>query len=159
MGSFAVACLMVMSSALRADHAMAEDTEAGEEHLERHRTSIFLGGTFEAHESGATVGLSYEYRFSDFYGAGAFVDRAWGDFDATIYGAAGFIHPLEPITLLIGIGVEREGGENSFAVRVGGGYEFPLGERYWIAPSAYLDFVEGEGASSGVIGLEFGAKF
>jgi hypothetical protein len=148
-----------MSSALFPSLAIAEDAQGGEDDFARHRATVFLGETFEAHQTGPTIGLTYEYRLDELYGAGAFVDRAWGDFDATILGVAGFIHPREPVTLLIGLGMEREGGDNDFAVRLGGGYEFPHGERYWIAPTAYLDFVEGKGLSTAVIGLEFGRTF
>ena len=130
-----------------------------EEEFHRHNVAVFLGDSFEANENGITAGLDYEFRINRLFGVGGFIDRAWGDFNSTLAGGAVFLHPWKELTLMSGVGSEREAGESKFAGRVGVGYEFPLTEHLALSPWAYLDLLEGRGANHGVVGMALSVGF
>jgi hypothetical protein len=89
--------LMAMSRpALPADVGHEEGQKA---HHSYHRNiaEFFLGTTYEDGEHGAehgfTAGVTYERRFTDLFGTGAFVEYAGGDLDAWTAGVPLFVHP------------------------------------------------------------------
>ncbi len=125
-----------------------------------HALNLFAGASLTESEEGVSVGLDYEYRVTDLFGVGAFVDVAGGDFRSVALGAAVYIHPIERVVLVVGPGFDVDGSDGAFLLRLGGFYEFPVGKagKYVIAPAVYYDFVDGH-ENVIVIGVSFGVKF
>ena len=61
-------------------------------------------------------------------------------------------HPIEPAFLFVGPGIEWVDGESQGLLRVGGGYEWEVGERVALGPAVYIDFLE-DGEFAWVVGL------
>ncbi|MHC4957017.1 MAG: hypothetical protein ACYTGN_01480 [Planctomycetota bacterium] len=158
------------------DHVIALSTEeapdaaerhAFDEHFKRasghHFVNLFLGVVANRRDqNGETIGIDYEYRISQKFGAGAFIDWSLGTARFAVLGVAAYWHPLDRFSLLTGPGVEVpvesgvEGHENMLW-RTGGFYEFVAGE-ITIAPALFFDFVEG-GEWTVVAGLNFGKRW
>jgi len=122
-----------------------------------HVASLFVGGSSERGEGGVTLGAEYAYRFRPKWSVGAFGEYTAGHLDATALGAAVFFFPIEPLALMAGPGVEFENGHAEALLRLGGAYEFTVGEII-LAPGVYLDFVNG-GRKVIVAGLNIGKRF
>lgn len=137
---------------------------------------VDLPGRDDGHgrrETSFTVGADYERRLSEVFGIGALVDLALGNTKRTaLLGIPVFLHLIGALELHAAPAIEfaderGEGdtGEGSsdvesttnFAVRVGAGYEFELGQ-LTVAPQVNVDFISGESASI-VYGLAFGVGF
>lgn len=125
-----------------------------------HAASVFLGDTIIDGEHAVTIGIDYEYRFEEHIGVGGIFDLVLHDsLREAILAAALFLHPDDEIVILVAAGIDRaEEEENLFLFRTGVGYEFLVGERYFIAPTVYVDFVEG-GEHATVLGVGFGIEF
>jgi len=132
---------------------MVREYEVEQEEFRRHKLNLFLGYTGERGEGGGqTVGLDYLYRFDSHWGVGAFIDLAAGGLDSRVIGAGLDYHPIEPVFLFVGPGIEWVDGESQGLLRVGGGYEWEVGERVALGPTAYVDFLE-NGEFAWVVGL------
>ena len=86
----------------------------------------------------------------EWLGVGALVDVA-EPLDSTLVAGVAYWHPFEPVTVVVGPGIDRENDENLFAFRVGGQYEF-IFKGFKVKPSVFVDFLEG-GNSLLVYGL------
>lgn len=138
---------------------MVREPEAEEERFRRQRITLFLGYTAErSAEGGQTVAVDYLYRFDRHWGVGAFVDLAAGGLKSRVLGAGLDIHPIEPVFLFVGAGIEWVDGESQGLLRVGGGYEWEVGERTTLGPAVYVDVLE-EGKAVYVAGLMLGYAF
>lgn len=151
-------------------------TPASAQHHEEHgphHLSIFLGGTavseeFEEFDDGEefiveedfnvfTIALDYEYRLTEFWGAGFVAEHAFGGFDATTILAVADLHLWRGFMLQVGPGVEFTPEANRVVGRIGGIYEFELRDGYTIAPQLHAD-ITGE-ATAFVYGVAFGRAF
>lgn len=153
-------CVVVMAPAgLAAEHV--PESHEGTHHYHPHMLELFLGDTYEdgehGDEHGLTVGLIYEYRFSELFGTGGFLEYACGDFSAWTGGVPLFIHPYKGWRFALAPGLEYRDDEEEFLFRAGVGYEFKLCERSVLMPEFNVDFVDGEELY--VFGLAFGLGF
>ena len=122
-----------------ADHTR----EASHAEFPHQTLGVFIGDTTEVRRAeGVTLGLEYEYRFTEVFGMGAIVERVMGDFDTNVYVASMAYH-RGPWKLYAGPGIEdgEEGSEHLF--RLGVEYGFHAGG-YEISPQVDVDFVAGE---------------
>ena len=138
---------------------MTREHEVEEERFRHHKINLFMGYTGErGNAGGQTVGVDYLYRFDEHWGVGVFLDFAAGGLETGVLGAGLDYHPIEPVFLFVGPGVESVEGEHQGLLRVGGGYEFEVGERMALGPAAYIDFLE-NGEFAWVVGLILGYSF
>jgi hypothetical protein len=121
-----------------------------------HYMRLFVGGTYEDDDTGFSMGGEYEYRFRKLFGLGPMAEYTAGVFDSWVLGVPFILHPHDGWVLLAAPGVEIADGETEFLFRIGGAYEFEVGEKLSIAPEINIDFTEGE--QKFVFGLAFGLE-
>jgi hypothetical protein len=136
--------------------AEEEREEHKESHYHRNHVGLFLGNTHEEHEDDFTVGLDYEYRFSQYIGIGVLLEFVGEPFREGVGLVPLFIHPYKGFRFIAGAGVKPKKDEEKFLWRLGVGYRFPIGN-WTIAPEFNVDFSEGETAE--VYGVSFGYGF
>ena len=136
---------------------MAEEEQQIESVEHRHRLGLFLGGTHEESNDDFATGLGYEYRMSNLFGVGGFVEHARREDQVLTFGVPLDVHPYKGLRFLLAPGLEHEGSESRFLMRTGAGYEAEIG-RWSMAPEFNIDFVEG-GHRALVYGLSFGYAF
>jgi len=125
---------------------------AGEQSL-----ALFVGITDDRGDNVFSLGLDYEYKFSEIFGLGGLLDHASGDVRSWVVGVPIFAHPVGGLVVLLAPGVEHQNdGDNEALVRLGAGWEFEIGERFVLAPMFNVDFVDGDKVY--VYGIEFGYK-
>lgn len=143
------ALLVVMASATIAEeHEHESENPHGESEI-----AAFLG-TADANGSAKAefaIGIEYEFRMNRWFGIGGFADYTPAE-DAMAIGVPLFIHAhrFSRLKFLIAPGYllnngEDEHGEkeeNSFLVRVGLAYTFPITERMGLAPVFQVDFFD-----------------
>ena len=122
--------------------AAGETEEAGHEASHHHLEATF-GAAYNDGKSAVFTGFEYEYRFSHLMGVGAFLDGTFDGFDLAAAGVVANFHPAGRWKVLAGVGVERKlgGDTDKKFLRVGGAYEFHLGNGT-ISPTVAYDFVE-----------------
>ena len=136
---------------------MAEDEQGIETVKHRHRIELFLGGTHEGSNDALATGLGYEYRLSNLFGVGGFVEHAKKENHVWTFGVPLYAHPYKGFRFLLAPGLEQEESKNHFFMRTGVAYEVEIG-RWSITPEFNIDFVEG-GHRGLVYGLSFGYAF
>ena len=115
--------------AAEATFAGEVDEPTGEGGLRRHILNGFAGLAREdADLAGVALGIDYEYRLSELWGFGGFTEAVVGEGRALIAGVDVVLHPAEAVSLFVGYGQEQKSDEWEGIVRVGGLYEFPIGE-------------------------------
>ena len=141
-----------------------EEAEEEEEEFRQHAVNLFLGGAHnQANHTGFALGVDYEYKFNPHWGAGAFAEGATGDLRSFVGGVLAYYHPIEPLALVAGPGLERERGhefrsaEWSAVLRVGGFYEIPVTPDMVVAPAVYYDIAEGD--NTFIFGINIGTSF
>jgi hypothetical protein len=108
-------------------------------------------------EKGFSMGLDYEYKFSEIFGIGGLLDIAGSDVRSFVVGVPIFAHPVGGLVALLAPGIEhQDDGSNEALVRLGAGWEFELSERFVVAPMFNIDFVDGDKVY--VYGVAFGYK-
>ncbi len=155
--------------------AQANESEHGEENgraeghghgshgheFHRHHLSVFLGGgTRDEHgetENGFAGGLEYEYRFSKWLGAGLLAEAATGDLRDVVVAGLVYIHPWKGLVLSAGPGGEFNDEDEEYLTRLGVSYQFPVANRFTIAPSFNVDIVDGD--PTYIYGFAFGIGF
>lgn len=138
--------------------ASARPEEEHEEPFKRHTVSVVTRVvTEERSEGGPAIGLDYEYRLHESWGAGAFAEYVAGELEVGVFGVMANFHPTEELLIGIGPGIETSREETRALMRLGGLYEFEAGEVI-IAPAIYWDWLEG-GHHVFLLGLNFGIKF
>ena len=122
--------------------AAGETEEVGHKHSHHHLEATF-GAAHTDGKNGVFTGFEYEYRFSDLFGVGAFLDGTFDGFDLAAFGAVANFHPVGGWKVLTGFGVERKtgSGDDKLLFRVGGAYEFHVGNGT-ISPTVAYDFLE-----------------
>ena len=137
--------------------AAENEQEEGEKpHYHRNHVGLFLGNTHEEGEDEFTIGLDYEYRFSQYVGIGVLLEYVGEDERKGIGMVPLFIHPYKGFRFLAAAGVKPKAEETKFVWRLGIGYRFPIG-KWTIAPEFNLDFTEGKTVE--VFGVSFGYGF
>jgi hypothetical protein len=139
---FLLTALILLPVANPDVHAARETEEVGRKHSHHHLEATF-GAAFYDGKTGTYTGFEYEYRFSDLLGVGAFVDGTFDGFDLAALGVVANFHPAGRWKVLTGLGVERKTGsdKNKLLFRVGGAYEFHVGNGT-ISPTVAYDFLE-----------------
>jgi len=156
----ALVCLIIpFSSSTFAEEA---EHEAGHA-FARHDLAIFLGVTNDRTSKELTQGFEYEYRITSWFGAGGLVDLAFGEDRVTVVAVGAFFRPYHRLILLVAPGYERVKSSSSshadhidFLLRIGGAWEFEMTEKFYLAPTINVDFLENEEIL--VWGLNFGFK-
>ena len=133
-----------------------EHAEHRESHYHRHHVGLMLGNTHEEGEDEFTIGLDYEYRFSQYFGIGLIGEYVGEDAREGVGMGLLFIHPYKGFRFLAGAGVKPKAEETKFIWRLGIGYRFPIGN-WTIAPEFNVDFTEGRVVE--VYGVSFGYGF
>jgi hypothetical protein len=139
--------------ALAAEEKHAEHKES---HYHRHHIGLLLGNTREESEDNFTIGLDYEYRFSQYLGIGLLSEYVGEDFRDWVGMVPLFIHPYKGFRFVAAPGILSKEEEDKFIWRLGVGYRFPIGN-WTIAPEFNVDFSEGE--RDYVYGVSFGYGF
>jgi hypothetical protein len=120
--------------------------------------SVFTGVTDDRGDKAFSLGLDYEYKFSEVFGIGGLLDVATGDIRSFVVGVPIFVHPIGGLVLVLAPGVEhQDDGSNEALVRLGAGWEFELSERFVLVPMFNVDFVDSEKVY--VYGVEFAYRF
>lgn len=142
--------------------ARAEESHMADGHdhhaFHRHHVAVFVGGTHDYHDEDAfTVGMDYEYRFTELFGAGVLIDVAGGDIESAVIGGGLFIHPWKELRFLTAVGKEFHNGHGEFVVRLGSLYDFHI-DQWALSPAVLLDVLE-SGHLNVVYGLGIGRGF
>jgi hypothetical protein len=132
---------------------------SGDHSYHPHHVSVPLGWLQkEGGQDAFAYGLEYEYRFTEKFGIGAFVESAEGEFDLFTYGIPVFYHPIDPVKVFFAAAYETKAFEHEyFLIRVGAGYDFNHGN-FSVGPLAWYDFVE-TGKYLAFLGLGIGYGF
>jgi hypothetical protein len=135
--------VFVFTLTLQALAAEEEHEEHKESHYHRNHVGLFLGSTHEEGEHKFTIGLDYEYRFSQYFGIGLLGEYV-GEPDREGVGLVPlFLHPYKGLRFMAAPGVKPKKDEDKFIWRLGVAYRFPIGN-WTIAPEFNVDFSEGE---------------
>jgi hypothetical protein len=148
--------VFTLAMPLQALAAEEEHEKHKESHYHTNHLGLFLGNTHEEGEDEFTIGLDYEYRFSQYFGIGAVLEYVGEDAREGVGMGLLFIHPYKGFRFLAGAGVKPKAEETKFIWRLGIGYRFPIGN-WTIAPEFNLDFTEGKTVQ--VYGVSFGYGF
>jgi hypothetical protein len=148
--------VFVLTMPVQALAAEEEHGEHQESQYHRHHVGLLLGNTHEEGEDEFTIGLDYEYRFSQYFGIGLLGEYVGEDAREGVGMGLLFIHPYKGFRFLAGAGVKPKAEETKFIWRLGIGYRFPIGN-WTIAPEFNLDFTEGRTVE--VYGVSFGYGF
>jgi hypothetical protein len=130
----------------------------------RHKIFLFGGASQEDSEIDGSLGLGYEYRFTELFGIAGMAEFTGGEIErAMAFGIGATVHPYKGLYFLIGPGFEvvdpeHEDREELFLFRIGVGYDFELTPRWSLAPEFNVDFVSG-GETTLVYGLVLGYAF
>ena len=135
---------------------LSAEEEHKESHYHRNHVGLFLGNTYEEGEDEFTIGLDYEYRFSQYFGIGLLGEYVGEDAREGVGMVLLFIHPYKGFRFVAAAGVKPKAEETKFIWRLGIGYRFPIGN-WTIAPEFNLDFTEGRTVE--VFGVSFGYGF
>ena len=133
--------------------------QAEEEHSGKHHLSLLLAGTNvpTEDENAFTLGIDYEYRVNSLLGVGVVAEQAFGEIDATTLLAVADIHIWRGFAIQTGPGVEFLDDETFAIGRIGGLYEFELGDGFTVSPQLHYDI--SSGADAIVFGLAIGRAF
>jgi hypothetical protein len=151
--SVAIVVLITPLQVLAAEEEHAEHTQS---HYHRHHLGLLLGNTHEEGLDEFTIGLDYEYRFSQYIGIGSLLEYVGEDIREWVGLVPVFIHPHKGFRFIVAPGIKHKKAENKFLWRLGIGYRFPIGN-WTIAPEFNVDFTEGRVVE--VYGVSFGYGF
>jgi hypothetical protein len=148
--------VFVLTMPLQVLAAEEKHEEHKESHYHRNHVGLLLGNTHEQGEDEFTIGLDYEYRFSQYAGIGFLLEYVGEDAREGVGMVPLFIHPYKGFRFIAAAGVKPKADETKFVWRLGIGYRFPIGN-WTIAPEFNLDFTEGRTVE--VYGVSFGYGF
>ena len=155
---YLLTALLVLAVSSPCVHASEESGEVGHEHSHHHLEATF-GAAHHDGKNGTYTGFEYEYRFGSLFGVGAFLDGTFDGFDLAAVGFVANFHPAGRWKVLTGLGVERKtgGSKDKLLFRVGGAYEFQVGNGT-ISPTVAYDFLE-DGKDVVYAGVAIGFEF
>lgn len=123
-----------------------------------HHLSALVGTTYTKECGNAfTLGIDYEYRFSDFLGVGLVAEYASGDLDAYTYLLVADLHITNSFIAQVGPGVEFHSGHKMEVARIGLLYEFEV-SGFTVSPQLHYDYHRNH-KSAVVAGLAVGMSF
>ena len=128
-----------------------------------HHVTVTLGYAAERKrdkdEEAGAIGLDYAYRFTEQWGAGAFVEALGDDVvrDVSLGVLAGW-HPAPGLFLVTGPGIEFAETKNEWLWRFGAGYDFHLQNGWTAGPRLTYDTIEG-GKRTTILSLALGKEF
>jgi hypothetical protein len=140
---FTIVCLTCAA----ATAAQAQEPEAEK----RNFIEVFVGVTHDDGENEASLGLTYERKFSRF-GTGIIAEFTKADGRESVFALPFFWHPAEPWRTVVAVGVENSDDGNSLLTRVGASYEIEF-SGWSLSPEVNVDFVDNSTV------LVFGASF
>ena len=152
---------LILSVGVSGNHDVWAESE-GVEH--RHKIFLFGGVSQEDSEIDGSLGLGYEYRFTELFGVAGMAEFTGGEIERSMaFGIGATVHPYKGLYFVIGPGFEvvepeHEDREELFLFRIGVGYHFELTPRWSLAPEFNVDFVSG-GETKLVYGLALGYAF
>ena len=132
--------------------------------LPHHHLALFSGYAKEtkpgrADANGFALGLEWEMRFHEKWGIGAVIEFLGQDTVRNVLVVVPFsFHPVGHWRLIFGPGMEFTPTKDKFAVRLGVGYEIPLGGHWSLAPEVFVDLID-SGENTWVGGLALGYEF
>lgn len=147
----ALTCVTLLSSC----ESMGDMGEHDWEEMPHH-ISVLVAETYEEKESAPSIGLDYEYRYSDFLGVGAVLEGAFDDIDTTTVLAVADLHITNQFIVQTGPGMEFLSGQDELVYRLGTLYECEWGG-YTVSPQVHYDWNSGEDAI--VVGIALGFGF
>ena len=161
MTSFKHVCLLGLVAGLGfvATPAFSEDGHS----LPHHHLALFVGAGEErlrgvSHAEKA-IGVEYELRFEEKWGIGAVLERVDVNHHTNKALVVPFsYHPGGNWRFFAGPGYEFTENKDKFLVRLGGGYEFHLNDRWTISPEVVFDSIDG-GSSVYLLGIAVGYGF
>lgn len=153
--------LSASTTSLAQEHHETEGESHGHT-FHRNLFGGFIGFTGEDNRAGGgreralTLGLEYERRFSESFGLGVGVERAFGDLDFTVI-TVPFVYHSGPWAFSAGPGIEipDDDHDSEFVFRAAASYAFEF-DRYELAPKAGLDFVNDELVFFAGVAIGFG---
>ena len=148
--------VFVFTTPIQALATEEKHEEHKESHYHRNHVGLFLGNTHEEGENEFTIGLDYEYRFSQYVGIGLLGEYVGKPEREGVILVPLFIHPYKGFRFIAAPGIKPKKDEEKFIWRLGIGYRFPIGN-WTIAPEFNLDFTEGKTVE--VYGVSFGYGF
>jgi hypothetical protein len=92
-GPILLIAVFVFTMPLQALSAEEKHGEHKESHYHRNHVGLLVGSTHEEHEDTITVGLDYEYRFSQYLGIGGLLEYVGEDIREWVGLVPLFIHP------------------------------------------------------------------
>lgn len=136
-------------------------------HNHKNHLALFAGATsnLEHSHTAFTLGIDYEYRFSEKLGAGLLAEYIFEDHTEILLGVSIVWHPVSnlkilaaPLVALTVLDLIPDGTKlhSEFGFRAGAGYDFHI-KNHSIGPTVNLDFIDGNTAL--VYGLNFGFGF
>lgn len=145
-------------------------TESLEDHGEEHNGNGHGDPHAEPHSEGSsggkddpnfTIGFDYERRFTQLFGFGGMIDIVVEGHREALLGPIAFLHPFAGSKFWVAPLAERlrESGDWEFVLRIGAGWDFPLGKsgKYSIAPNINYDILEDN--QLWVVGVAIGMGF
>ena len=156
--------LTALFSLFIATPALAQEEAHG---LKHHVIGVFIGKTKSDYSHKASLGLEYEYRFDQTWGAGAVYEKTpeahddhHGHYDdISVALVSGYYH-YKAFRAGLGFGQEKIHGAHSYTeslIRTSFAYDFHITEHIGIAPALSLDTVDGHTAK--VYGVAFNYIF
>ena len=143
---------------------LAAQREGEEEVLKRHRIGLYSGATFvpEGEEGGETklivvptVGLDYDYKFSERFGVGLYNDLQLSSYLVQTFDEGAVERSFAFATVLVGVveatpwlefyagpGIELEKNENYWVLKLGGSVAPTFGGIGGASLEAYVDYKE-----------------
>ena len=134
--SVAVFLLTMPSQVLAAEEKQEEYKES---HYHRNHVGLFLGSTHEEGEDEFTIGLDYEYRFSQYVGIGVLLEYVGEDDREGVGMVPLFLHPYRGFRWVAAAGLKPKAEETKFIWRLGIGYRFPIGD--WMKETVQLQVI------------------
>ena len=126
-----------------------------DEGFEPNSIELFIGATFDAGDSEASLGLSYERRLRQDFGVGVMAEYTKGREWVLAVPLSWHITESWKAEFAPGVEISPDDG-NEFLARIGTSYEF--GFTGWsLAPELNVDFAGGEVKT--VVGISFGWEF
>lgn len=148
----AIVSVLACASVQASEHGEEGMSHHGGEHgLPKHVVGLFLGATNpEEGDTEYTIGAEYEFRINKYIGVGGIVettpnaDNHESNASKVFIGAV-HVHPIGGLRLTFGGGMESVKDEEDEGLwRVGAAYDFEIGNGYAIAPSAAVDWINGD---------------
>ena len=159
--AFLVIAFLAMSGPLMAAESDDKASEFGPEWADdgRNKLALFVGGTHVDGDTGPSVGLDYEYRFSRMFGIGGTIEYSGSGIREGLIAVSLNWHVWRELKFFVapGLKIEAEHDSESFVLRLGVEYGIDVGRGWEIAPAVMVDITNGDDAF--VFGASIGRSF